>query len=95
MWALELCDATQGDSYSINDVAVSNFLLPAYFDPLEQTGPFDHLGVVSGPFVIRPGGYAISSSRGPVNGEALPGWRVSYRQRTGARTRARLAAISH
>ena len=29
--ALELCDATQGDTYEIDDVTVANFLYPAYF----------------------------------------------------------------
>jgi hypothetical protein len=94
-WALELCDATQGDSYVLNGVAVSNFLLPAYFNPLNADGPYDYLGVVNAPFEIRPNGYAISGSRGAVFGDEYPSWRKEYATRPGARTRARLGWASH
>lgn len=58
--AYETCDPTQGDTYVKNNLHVSNFALPAYFEP----GPhpagtkYDFLGLFTGPFpAIRPGGY--------------------------------------
>ena len=62
MWAREVCDAVQADTYRIVAngfrVPVSNFVLPAFFNPWAD-GPYDHLGVLREPFSIARGGYAI------------------------------------
>jgi hypothetical protein len=62
----EMCDAVQAETYSIDGVAVSNFLLPLYFtgtrDADEVGARNDFLGRSSGgrtltSFGINPGGY--------------------------------------
>ena len=59
----EMCDAVQAESYEIDGVAVSNFLLPLYFTPdLEVGGRNDFLGrrykgTTLPSFGINPGGY--------------------------------------
>ena len=62
MWAREVCDAVQADTYRIvargMKVSVSNFVLPAFFNPWAD-GPYDHLGVLKEPFWLVKGGYAI------------------------------------
>ncbi len=55
---LEVCDPTQGDTYAINGVQVSNFVTKAFFamvgGPSTAT---NHLGLALDPFGVRPGGY--------------------------------------
>ena len=59
----EMCDAVQTESYAIDAVAVSNFVLPSYFSPGEQLGRRnDFLGRVHNgkslpSFGMNPGGY--------------------------------------
>lgn len=61
--AYELADGVQDGSYAQivggKTVMVSNFLLPAWFDRQNTTGPFDHLGQLKEPFTRTPGGYMI------------------------------------
>src|SRR5207248_488818 len=61
LWATEVCDPVQAGSYRIEGnglrVPVSNFVLPAYFNPWGHR-PFDHLAALDGPFTIGKGGYA-------------------------------------
>ena len=58
--ALELCDATQGDTYEIDGVTVANFLYPAYFGlHAPKHTRLDHLGLIRKPFETRKGGYQI------------------------------------
>lgn len=58
-WAYEVCDAVEEDGYEINGVAVSNFVLPPYFEqpPDLHKVRFDFLGLVKKPLELRPGGY--------------------------------------
>ncbi len=54
----ELCDAVQAQTYTIDDVEVSNFLLPLYFTPgEEQINHNDFLGLGVKSFGVAPGGY--------------------------------------
>jgi len=59
----EMCDAVQAETYEIDEVAVSNFLLPLYFTGSEEAGGRnDFLGrVYNGKtlksFGVNPGGY--------------------------------------
>jgi hypothetical protein len=64
--ALELCDPVEADWYRIDGVAVSNYVLPAWFDPLNKTGPWDFLGKLHGPFTMTRGGYWIEMADGGV-----------------------------
>lgn len=57
--AMEVADAVEADNlgYMIGNVLVSDFVLPAYFDPAAKTGPFDFKRHVQKPYQILPGGY--------------------------------------
>jgi hypothetical protein len=60
----EMCDAVQAEKYKIDQIEVSNFVLPSYFSPGEQDGRRnDFLGTKYGrgksleSFGMNPGGY--------------------------------------
>jgi len=59
----EMCDAVQSESYFIDDVAVSNFVLPLYFTPNAEKGSrndflgLQHQGETLPSFGVNPGGY--------------------------------------
>ena len=59
----EMCDAVQAETYEIDGIAVSNFVLPLYFTvEAEAEGRNDYLGRLHdghtlGSFAINPGGY--------------------------------------
>ena len=59
----EMCDAVQDEIYKIDDIPVSNFLLPLYFTPVRELGGRnDFLGRLHKKralesFGINPGGY--------------------------------------
>lgn len=59
----EMCDAVQAQSYKIDEVDVSNFVLPLYFTPDEQKGGRnDFLGILNkgkglASFGVAQGGY--------------------------------------
>lgn len=69
--ALEACDPVEEDHYPQRaqigdqppqDVPVSNYVLPSYFDP-KGTAPFDRMGKLTAPFSMAPGGYEIIRER--------------------------------
>lgn len=59
----EMSDAVQNETYQIDGIAVSNFVLPLYFTPNNEKGSRnDFLGTISGgktlvSFGVNPGGY--------------------------------------
>jgi len=54
----EMCDAVQNETYEIDGIAVSNFVLPLYFTEGEQIGGRnDFLGSRLRSFGVNPGGY--------------------------------------
>ncbi len=60
-WAYETCDAVEADSlgYEVDGVLLSDFITPQYFvEPAIPGAKFDHLGHLSAPFEIAPGGYS-------------------------------------
>jgi hypothetical protein len=83
-YALELGDPVEADSYAVDTragpVLVSNFVLPAWFDPqASHSAVFDYLHRTSRPFQMTAGGYVLTRSAGQVTssfGELVPGWRV-------------------
>lgn len=92
MWALELCDAVESDWYrASNGVSVSNFLLPAYFNPF-GTAPFDEMRNLTKPFEVGRGGYAITMESGTIAqvfGEDYDDTRLVSKV-AGSRTQARI-----
>lgn len=73
-YAREGSDAVQRHHYTMGvalfgefrDVLVSNYLLPSYFDA-NGKWPYDHMGVLTAPFSIADGGYAIVQKNGVVD----------------------------
>jgi hypothetical protein len=58
LWAYEVCDPVEGDSYPIySKIMVSNFVLPAFFDQAGK-GRVDFMGTAPGPFRLARHGYA-------------------------------------
>lgn len=56
-WFGEVSDPVESDFYSINGVAISDFITPAWFNS-GGGSRYDFMGVCPQPFWIRPGGYA-------------------------------------
>jgi hypothetical protein len=54
---LEVCDPTQGDSYKIEGVAVSNFVGRRYFNLSGGSGQTNFLELTLAPLGVRPRGY--------------------------------------
>jgi hypothetical protein len=92
-YAVEVCDPVEADSYVVQvpdaptgtPVAVSNFVLPAWFDPESPEGvATDYLALLKSPFQLRSGGYMVVR-HGPgteeqVLGMRYAGWKVALRQ---------------
>jgi hypothetical protein len=54
---LEVCDPTQGDSYDIDGITVSNFVTRAYFGIAGGAARTNFLNLPLKPFGVRPKGY--------------------------------------
>jgi hypothetical protein len=58
--AYEVGDPVEGDTYDVDGAPMSNFVLPAWFDPHASAGSqFDFMGKLAAPFTMTPGGYMI------------------------------------
>jgi hypothetical protein len=94
-YSYEVCDPVEAPTYVINGVSVSNFVLPAWFDPELPSGArYDHMGVLKAPFTLAPGGYCVYLSQGTehqLQGDKFPEWRKAMKAGPYARTRRRLA----
>jgi hypothetical protein len=71
LYAYEVCDACEDDSYGyqINNVLVSDFVYPAWFETFRPEGTqFDRMNQIQTPLQLLPGGYIgifnISSGSG-------------------------------
>ncbi len=54
----EVCDPVENDQYMIDGVPVSNFVLPAWFQPATgAVGPYDYLQKLHAPLTMTAGGY--------------------------------------
>lgn len=75
LYALEVCDPVENDSYAIGDVAVSNFVFPEWFENLEPNFQkrFDFMGKLNAPFTMTPGGYVSV-----LNMTNPPSWTQSF-----------------
>jgi len=73
-YPIEIDDPTEGQPYTKSVtifgetrlVDVPNFVYPAWFDPSNATGPWDHLRQLSGPLQIGPAGYAAPEKDGRI-----------------------------
>lgn len=97
--AVEVADPVESDSYGVHvpgagTVTVSNFVTPAWFDPLAGSGAqVDFLHRLTAPFTLTPGGYVVVQEAGKVSqvfGEAYPEWRRATKTADTARTARRI-----
>ena len=80
---LEVCDPTQGDTYTIDDVEVSNFVSPTYFGKPGGPSATNFLKLELKPFGVRPGGYFQYEDAGKtheVDGAKVTAARKAARQ---------------
>ena len=81
---LEVCDPTQGDSYEVEGVAVSNFVGKHYFGIVGGSGQTNFLGLPLKSFGVRPRGYfqyEDKSGAHQVMGEKVTDKQVEARKR--------------
>lgn len=100
-WDYEVCDPVQGDTRKrsvtilgeTRDIDVQNYLLPAFWEA-GSAGPWDAFGLCTGPFQIRPGGYArIDGNDVFAEGDAVAAAALAARKADpGSRLNRRLAA---
>lgn len=64
LFDLEVCDPTQGDTYQIDGIPVSNFVTQAWFGLMGPSKTTNFLGLPLRPFHVRPGGYFQYSAGG-------------------------------
>jgi hypothetical protein len=62
LWAYEVCDAVEEETFNIDGIAMSDFVFPTYFDIFRLKRPgsaqYDYLKRVKRPFQILKGGYS-------------------------------------
>jgi hypothetical protein len=80
LYALEVCDPVEEQTYKVGTVDVSNFVLPSYFDATVEAGcsKFDFLSSLKAPFSLASGGYVIKQAGGKITqqfAKAYPAWR--------------------
>lgn len=57
-YLVEVCDPVEATTYEVGGVAVSDFILPAFYRTSPRRGAaYSHMGVLAGPRVVNPGGY--------------------------------------
>ncbi len=61
VYALEVGDPCEESLFLLDGYPVSDVVTPAWFEPFHKPGSarFDHLGKVTQPFQLLPGGYAV------------------------------------
>jgi hypothetical protein len=95
VYSFEVCDPVEAPTYVVDDVSVSNFVTPAWFDPLavqKRTTGFDKLGLLTESFSILKGGYAVYATEGQqhqVFGAEFPQWRKDMKTGDLSRTTLR------
>jgi hypothetical protein len=79
MFAYEVCDAVEETDFPINGIAMSNFVLPSWFEGFRATlktpQQFDYLNLCKEPFELLPGGYISVFKKGARGGY---GWREIF-----------------
>ncbi len=94
LYAYESADPVEEESFSIDGVAVSDFVYPSFFEGFRKPGsiPFDHLKKLNRPFQILKGGYQIIIRNGKetqIFGSKAKGKRFHREKRLGHRSQYR------
>jgi hypothetical protein len=66
VYAYESADPVEALNFKVNDIPMSNFVYPAYFENFHAPGSvrFDQMNAVKKPFEILPGGYQVIFQNG-------------------------------
>jgi hypothetical protein len=97
VYSLEVCDPVEAPTYVVNGVSVSNFVTPAWFDPLAAKNGkthFDKSNQLKKPFTCLQTGYMVYATEGKERqdqGDRMPDWRLASKNGWFSRTRRRLA----
>jgi hypothetical protein len=69
LYAYEMCDAVEEVEFTIDGIAMSDFVYPSYFEGFRtaKSTQFDYVGKISKPFQVLPGGYSIIQKGGTVS----------------------------
>lgn len=97
-YAYEMCDAVEEEEFPIDEIAMSDFVYPAYFEAFRTPNSvqFDYLKKVSKPFQILKGGYSLVRNGGKVKqvfGSKAKEKRFSKEDRKEHRTQYRIAIV--
>lgn len=91
--ALEPFDPCEDGYYDVSDgkhiVSVSNFVHPEWFRPGSSRQKFDHLGKLTAPLTLTPGGYVELRNGEQIFGEKMPEWKRACKRNQARRRRAR------
>jgi hypothetical protein len=96
LYAYEMSDPVEEDTFEVNGVPMSNFVHPSWFEPFRHPAgtKFDHLGKLKKPFSMTKGGYMIimdkkSGKVSEVFGSASKVRRFARENRVGHRSEHR------
>jgi len=100
VYASEVADPVEGNIKVVripdgSRIALSDWILPAWYDSQNTVGPYNHLDTLSAPFALSPAGYAMTTSAGAINyvyGPAVSDAKKAYLQLS-TRTLTRNAGI--
>ena len=97
IYAYESADPVEELNFPVNDIPMTDFVYPAYFEAFHKPGStqFDYLKKVTKPFQILSGGYQIIFKNGKwsqVFGSVAKGKRFKREDRHGHRSEQRLKA---
>ncbi len=92
-YAYEVADAVEAQVYTINNVPMTNFVTPLWFQSSAPSGSkYDFLGNLKHPFELAAGGYIgvfdpnnPSSGWGIITADKSPGTLISSRPKAGSR----------
>ena len=97
VYSFEVCDPVEAPTYDVAGVSVSNFVTPAWFDPLApSSAQFDKLDLLHGPFTLLKGGYLVYGSAGKEHqkqGDEFPKWRTAMKAGPNSRTGLRRSQV--
>jgi hypothetical protein len=99
-YAYESADPVEELSFPVNDIQMSDFVYPAYFENFHKPGSvqFDHLNKVTKPFQILSGGYQIVLKNGKetqVFGSEAKKKRFAHEDRRQHRSEQRMRAAKN
>lgn len=94
LYAYEMSDPVEEDTFLVNGVTMSNFVHPSWFEPFKHPKgtKFDHLGKLTKPFSMTKGGYMIVKENGKVKevfGSKAKAERFAHEDRRGHRVEFR------